>query len=162
MKYLLTFFLSLLFICNIFVTAQEQTGSITGDIIDRDGNPLPGATVTISGPSLMGTRTFVSSQEGDYRFPAVFPGRNYTITAGMPGFQKVERAGIIVSVGKTITIDIQLAQEVQTEKVTVTATVPTVDVKSTKHSINYSSDMIQQIPLARDYNEIIHFNSGNI
>lgn len=140
--------------------AQEQTGNITGKIADQDGNPLPGAIVTLSGPSLMGTRTFVSSQEGDYRFPAVPPGRNYTITVEMPGFQKAERTGIIVSVGKTITIDIQLSQEVQAEEIIVTGVAPTVDVRSTKHSVNYSSDMINQIPLARDYNEIIHSIPG--
>ena len=135
--------------------AQEQTGSITGKIIDQNDEPLPGATVTLSGPALMGTRTFVSSEEGNFRFPAVSPGRNYTITVEMPGFQKLTRRGIIVSVGKTITIDIQLTQEVQVEEVTVTAAAPTVDFKSTKHSVTYSSEMIQQMPLARDYHEII-------
>ena len=140
--------------------AQEQTGSITGKVVDTEDNPLPGATVTLSGPFLMGTRTFVTSPDGDYRFPAVPPGRNYTIAVEMAGFQKMERAGITVSVGTTITIDIQLALEVQTEEVTVTAASPTVDVKSTKHSVIYSSDMIEHMPLARDYNEVIHSIPG--
>lgn len=140
--------------------AQEQTGSITGKIIDENAAPLPGASVTLNGPAMMGTRTFVSSQEGYFRFPAVPPGRNYVITVEMPGFQKGERRGLIVSVGKTITIDIQIAQEVQAEEVTVTGVAPVVDVKSTKHSVVYSSDMIQNIPLARDYNEIIHSIPG--
>ncbi len=140
--------------------AQEQTGSITGKIVDEDNNPLPGATITLSGPALMGTRTFVSSEDGAFRFPAIPPGRNYSIIVDMPGFQKAERQGIIVSVGKTITIDFQIAQEVQAEEITVTGKTPTVDIKNTKHSFVYSSDMIEQIPLARDYNEIIHSIPG--
>ena len=140
--------------------AQEQTGSITGKIVDQNDEPLPGATVTLSGKSMMGTRTFVSTEGGNFRFPVVPPGRDYVITVEMPGFQKAKRSGIIISVGKTITIDIQLGQEVQVEEVTVTAAAPTVDVKSTKHAVTYSADMIQQMPLARDYNEIIHSIPG--
>lgn len=140
--------------------AQEQTGSIQGKIVDQNDEPLPGATVTLSGPSMMGTRTFVSTEGGNFRFPVVPPGRDYVITVEMTGFQKAPRSGIIVSVGKTITIDIQLSQEVQVEEVTVTAAAPTVDVKSTKHAVIYSADMIQQMPLARDYNEIIHSIPG--
>lgn len=141
-----------------FITAsfaQEQTGSITGKIIDQDGVPLPGATMTLSGPSMMGKRTFVSTQGGNFRFPAVPPGKDYVLTVEMSGFQTAERRGIIVSVGKTITVDIQLSQEVQAEEVTVTAVAPTVDVKSTKHAVVYSSEMIEQMPLARDYHEVI-------
>jgi len=139
---------------------QEQTGSITGKILDQNSEPLPGATVTLSGQSMMGTRTFVSTEGGNFRFPAVPPGRDYALTVEMSGFQKAMRSGLIVSVGKTITVDIQLAQEVRAEEVTVTASAPTVDVKSTKHSVIYSSEMINQIPLARDYNEIIHSIPG--
>jgi hypothetical protein len=155
---LLFLFLSLALITASF--AQEQTGSITGKIVDQNDEPLPGVTVNLSGPSLMGIRTFVSTEVGNFRFPAIPPGRDYVIAAEMSGFQTAERTGIIVSVGKTITVDIQLSQEVQVEEVTVTAESPIVDVKSTKHSIIYSSDMITQIPLARDYNEIIHSIPG--
>lgn len=156
-------FLVILFFVTMLVTAsyaQEQTGNITGKIVDQNNDPLPGASVTLSGQSMMGTRTFVSSEEGNFRFPAVPPGRDYVIEVEMTGFQKATRSGIIVSVGKTITIDIQLAQEVLAEEVTVTGVAPTVDVRSTKYAVNYSSDMIQQMPLARDYNEIIHSIPG--
>jgi len=155
--------LVVLFFAASFITfsyAQEQTGSITGKIVDENDAPLPGATVTLSGPSMMGTRTFISSDDGTFRFPAIPPGRNYLIIIDMPGFQKAERAGIIVSVGKTVTIDFQIAQEVQAEEIIVTGKTPTVDIKNTKHSVIYSSEMIQQMPLARDYNEIIHSIPG--
>jgi outer membrane receptor protein involved in Fe transport len=156
-------FSAALILVTLFATialAQEQTGSIRGIIVDQNGEPLPGATVTLKGPALMGTRTYVSTEAGDYRFPAVPPGRNYTMLVEMPGFQNAERAGIIVSVGMTITIDFQLMQEVQAEEITVTGTTPTIDIKNTKHSVIYSSDMITNIPLARDYNEIIHSIPG--
>lgn len=140
--------------------AQEQTGNITGKIVDQNNEPLPGANITLSGPSMMGTRTFVTTHVGNFRFPAIPPGSDYVISVEMSGFQKAERTGIIVSVGTTLTVDIQLSQAVQAEEVTVMAVAPTVDVKSTKQSVIYSSTMINQIPLSRDYNEIIHSIPG--
>ena len=38
--------------------AQRQTGSIAGKITDNEGAPLPGASVTLSGPAMMGTLTY--------------------------------------------------------------------------------------------------------
>lgn len=33
---------------------SRETGAITGTVTDESGAPLPGVTVTISGPGLMG------------------------------------------------------------------------------------------------------------
>jgi hypothetical protein len=64
--------------------AQEQTGSIKGRIVDQEGAPLPGASVTLHGSALMGTRTFVSSESGNFRFSAVPPGRDYVMRFPRP------------------------------------------------------------------------------
>jgi hypothetical protein len=82
--------------------AQRQTGSVAGKVTEVNGEPLPGASVTLSGPSLMGTLTFITTTEGDFRFPSVPPGKDYIVAVEMPGFQKVARGGIIVHVGKTV------------------------------------------------------------
>jgi hypothetical protein len=140
--------------------AQEQTGSIVGKIVDRDNEPLPGASVTLTGSSMMGTRSFVSTKDGDFRFPAVPPGRDYIITVEMTGFQKTQKTGIIVAVGENVPMEIQVLPMTQEEEITVTAAAPTVDIKSTKHSVTYTSDLINHIPLARDYHEIIQSIPG--
>jgi hypothetical protein len=75
--------------------AQEQTGSLRGVVTDNEGNPLPGVTITIASPAMMGTRSFVTTETGSYRFPSLPPGV-YKVTAELKGFKTVERTDIEV------------------------------------------------------------------
>ncbi|MCC7032460.1 MAG: carboxypeptidase regulatory-like domain-containing protein, partial [Acidobacteria bacterium] len=52
----------------------SSTGTIQGRITDAQGAVLPGVTVTAASPSMIGQQTTVSSETGNYRFPAVPPG----------------------------------------------------------------------------------------
>jgi len=65
----------------------------------------------------------------------------------MPGFQKVARGGIIVHVGKTVTLIIPLASSAIQEEITVIAPSPIVDATSSKISVNYPQEMIVNVSL---------------
>ena len=52
--------------------AQVQSGTVSGVIQDQQGGVLPGVTVTLSGSDR--TLTFVTAQDGRYRFLNVHPG----------------------------------------------------------------------------------------
>ena len=97
MKFKHVLILFVIFSLTSVVFSQRQTGSIHGVVLDEDGNPLPGATITLSGPKLMGTRSFISTSSGVFRFPALLPGE-YTIKAELSGFKTLIRKGIIVNV----------------------------------------------------------------
>jgi len=125
LKALLILFLSMSLISTAL--AQRQTGNLTGKMIDEDGVPLPGVSLTLSSPALLGTKNYVSTETGSYRFPALPPGI-YTITCELSGFKKVIQEGLIISVGKTTTITITLEPSLIEEEITVTATSPVVDV----------------------------------
>lgn len=140
--------------------AQRQTGSIAGKVIDDEGNPLPGASVTLSGPHLMGTISYSTTESGDFRFPVVPPGKDYILVIELSGFQTLKREGINVSVGKTARLVIELKPATIEEEVTIVATPPAVDVTSSKHSVIYSSELIENIPLERDYFSIILSGPG--
>lgn len=141
--------------------AQRQTGSISGQVTDKDGNPLPGATVSISGPALMGVSSYVTSETGLFRFPSLLPGE-YEIRAEMPGFKTVIRKGLIVSVGKTTDVLLELDVATVEEEVTVTAASPVVDVESSKISVNYSAQFLASIPMNRDLYDIQNSIPGAI
>ena len=53
--------------------AAAQTGQTFGELVgkvtDDQGGVLPGVTVTLSGPAVMGTPTAVTGASGVYRFP---------------------------------------------------------------------------------------------
>jgi len=141
--------------------AQRQTGSLSGLVIDKEANPLPGATVTISGPSLLGVNTYVTSDTGLFRFPSLLPGE-YEVRAEMPGFKTTIRKGLFVSVGKTTDITIELEVAAIEEEITVTAASPVVDVESSKVSVNYSAQFLASIPMNRDLYDIQNSIPGAI
>jgi protocatechuate 3,4-dioxygenase beta subunit len=75
-------FLLLVFSPTLFAQSRE-TGAIVGTIVDEQNTPLPGVSVTLTSPNLMGERTFVSEADGSYRFPALRPGV-YKLERGHP------------------------------------------------------------------------------
>ena len=55
-------------------TVSSTTGAINGKVTDESDAALPGVTITISSPSMQGTRNTVSGGDGTFRFPAIAPG----------------------------------------------------------------------------------------
>ena len=76
-------------------TATSTTGAINGTVTDSTKSVLPGVTVTLSGPALMGTSTAVTDQNGSFRFSTVSIG-DYRLTFELSGFGplKIGRAHV--------------------------------------------------------------------
>ena len=59
----------------VAATASAQdVGAIRGTVQDTSGAVLPGVTITATSPSALGAQTTVTSETGNYRFPAIPPG----------------------------------------------------------------------------------------
>ena len=61
------------------LVGQSLTTTAVSGRVDNENAGLPGVTVTLASPSLQGTRTAVTSANGDYTFVGIPPG-NYTVT----------------------------------------------------------------------------------
>ena len=141
--------------------AQRQTGSLDGKTVDASNAPLPGVTVVLSSAAMMGTKSYVSSETGSFRFPALSPGL-YIITCELTGFQTVKEEGLVISVGKTTTVVITMQQATLEKELTVTAVAPVVDVKSPTLSVNYTKELLQNVPTNRDLFDVIGTAPGAI
>jgi outer membrane receptor protein involved in Fe transport len=124
-------------------------GKITGTITDDKGEPLPGATVEITSPALMGKRAGVTSAKGTFVFLAV-PGGKYALTASMPGFKTVVQGNIVLTAGETISVSLALPMGTVEETVTVTGAAPVVDVKTSTIDAKISQEMLNKLPTSRD------------
>src|SRR5688572_16372031 len=107
-----------LFALPLSAWAQRTTGDIRGVVTDQSGAVLPGVTVPVRGPSVAGAPSTVTNESGVYRFPSLPPG-TYEITAELAGFTVSKQTGIIVSLGGTTELDVQLNVSTQAETVTV-------------------------------------------
>src|SRR5438034_6199936 len=127
----------------------STTGSINGKVTDSSGGVLPGVTVTASSPSLMGVQTSVTDTGGNYRFPALPPG-TYTVTFELPGFNTLKRENIVIAMGFTAAVNVELAVASLQETVTVTGNSPVIDTSSTRVQQNFKLEALQEIPNSRD------------
>ena len=89
---------SLLLLVSAGAFAQGMlTGALTGTVT-TDGAPLPGATVTVSSPSLQGTRTSITDGNGNYNFVGLPPGE-YTVRMELEGLQTITRTARVTLSG---------------------------------------------------------------
>jgi hypothetical protein len=140
---------------------QLQTGTIRGTVTEENGPPLPGVNVTAKGPKLIGQVTDVTNEAGLFRLPAIPPG-TYTVTFELSGFQPVKRENVVVNVGMTVTLNIQMKQSTLLEEITVTAASPVVDIQNTKIVTQIDANMMMNLPMARSLTNLINMTPGTI
>jgi len=127
----------------------SSTGTIQGRVTDAQGAVLPGVTVTATSPALLGAQTTVTSETGNYRFPAVPPG-TYSVSFELAGFNTFKRDGISITLGFTAQVNVELGLATLQETVTVSGSSPVIDTSSTRVQQNFKMEQLQSIPNGRD------------
>jgi hypothetical protein len=138
----------LLCLVGAFSVAQEY-GNIRGKVMDKDGNALPGVTVTLTG-SKIAPKSVVTSAEGNYRFLQLPNGLDYVLKFELQGFKSLSREKLDVSFGKGIELNITLDQATLEEQVTVIGQTPLVDTKKTTTGTNITATQMMSLPNARN------------
>jgi len=129
--------------------AQRITGKIIGEVTDEEGAALPGVTVEISSPSLMGgVHSQIASEDGRYRFINLPPG-TYKLVFSLSGFQAVERQNIKVSLNTTVTEDMILKQSTVEESIVVIAEAPVIDVTKSGITVGFTKEQMEDLPSGR-------------
>ncbi len=126
--------------------AQQTNGTILGRILDGQGAAIPGASVTAKNPQTGFVRTVVSDSEGTYRLNAL-PVGQYEVAVELAGFSTIDRKGLVVNVGQTLTVDFEMKVANVAETITVTAASPMIE--STVSSVGGVVDIgrIESLPL---------------
>jgi hypothetical protein len=135
--------------------------SIAGVVRDTSGAVLPGVSVEASSPALIEkVRTSVSDGTGQYRLENLTPGV-YKVTYTLPGFATVERDGVQVTSGVTVTINTDLRLGGVEETITVSGETPVVDVQnSTRAQRVLSDEVLAALPASRGYGNLLTTVSG--
>jgi hypothetical protein len=148
--------LASLFVAAILATAtplfaQQGIAAISGRVTDEQGAVLPGVSITVTNEETGVFREVASSTEGTYSVPQLVPGR-YKIVATLTGFRTLERSGLIVQVGTTLTANLTLQLGGLEETVTVAGQSPLVDTTSARVGGNIGTAEIAELPsMNRNY-----------
>src|SRR5438309_1595967 len=132
------FILGLALAVTVFAQTAGTTTPLSGTVI-TEGKPLPGVTVTVSSPSLQGTRTAVTGEAGGYNFPSLPPGE-YTATFELAGMGTT-RKHVTVNVSSTSRADVVMKVSGVSEAITVTAAAPAA-VETTQVTANFKIEQI--------------------
>ncbi len=125
--------------------AAQDTGIVTGNVIDASGQVLPGATVALTNEATTDVRTTVTNERGEFTFRAVRPGL-YTVAVELVGFRKFEQQNNVVNASSQLALGaVKLEIGAMAESVTVTAQGTVVETKNSDYSGLLTSAQIAQI-----------------
>jgi hypothetical protein len=143
---------TVLFLSPALANAQiGQTAVLQGNVRDTSGAAIPGATVSVTSPALIGgARTAVTDANGGYRFPGLAPGL-YRVQVELQGFKTYSRDNVRLELGQTIELDPQMEIGTVTETVTVTGAAPIVDTSTSAAQKNLSEETLENIPFTNRF-----------
>lgn len=156
------FLLILLALACAAASAQVTTSSISGNVTDRNGAPLVGATViAIHTPS--GTQYGAAvDNKGNYRIYNVRPGGPYTLRFQMIGYQTVENTGIQLALAENSIRNATLEEDaIGMEAVVVSADGKGSSMNSDRAGavINVSREAIELMPtVSRSMNDVMRLS----
>jgi hypothetical protein len=127
--------------------AQQSTGNVFGTVVDESGAVMPGAGVSLTGPTI-GKLSTVTGSQGDFHFLNLDPS-TYKLEVSLAGFSTVLRQ-VIVNSGQNVNLSFSLKVATQAEVVTVTAETPVVDTKKVGTSTTLTKEELSDIPNSRD------------
>jgi hypothetical protein len=142
-----------------FASAQETTsGSIGGTVVDAQGAPVPGATVSVT--SGQGTKTFVTDNNGRFFAPFLTPGR-YAVKVELTGFSAIEQKNIDVRLGQRLELaELTLKVGGLAEVVEVLGAAPTIDTSSTTVGGTLDSETLKRLPVGRNFTDTLYLVPG--
>lgn len=127
-------------------SAQLSTASLSGTVTDPSGAVVPHASIVITQTDTNFTRNAMSKDDGTYH-EEFLPLGPYKVVVTAPGFTRLERSGIVLSVMQDATLNLVLQIGGSSETVNVTADVPLVDVSNSEIGRTIDNHEIDNLPL---------------
>ncbi|HEX4322134.1 MAG TPA: carboxypeptidase-like regulatory domain-containing protein, partial [Acidobacteriaceae bacterium] len=157
-----TFVLTLLAVLSSSsLLAQNESGSIKGQVTDPSGAVVPGASVTITDLGTNTTRTVKSGSNGDYAFSSLRPS-HYKISVTASGFKESLIADVELHTQDALSENVALTIGSSGDSVTVNAGTEEIETSATV-STTVPREFIENMPLnGRSFQALISLTPGNV
>ena len=154
--------LGLLFLLPSQVVAQSYSAQITGVVRDSTGGVVPNAELTATDVTRGITVITKTTNEGDYRFPALLPSV-YRITCKVAGFSTFIQENVTLNVNQVFQLDIELLPASVKETVVVTTTNAGIETTNASVGQVVTTKEIEDLPLnLRDSLGLIALTPGTV
>ncbi|MEZ5392622.1 MAG: TonB-dependent receptor [Bryobacterales bacterium] len=124
---------------------QEVRATVTGQVSDPSGSPIPGAVITLTDVSRNASVSTESNATGLFVVPNLQPGE-YLLTAEVDGFKRFVRENIVLEAQDRTRIDIAMELGQVSESVTVTESVSPLQTETASRSQVINNEIITNVP----------------
>ena len=130
--------------------AAQGVGAIGGSVLDSSGAALPGVTVALSSPGVIGgEQETVTDARGTYQFSRLIPG-TYRVRATLTGFRTAVQEGIVVNADVTARADLKLEIGALEETIVVSGQSALLDTTRTLKQTVLTRDTLDLLPARSD------------
>ncbi len=139
-----------------------QSGRLQGTVEDESGSALPGATLTITSPNLMGDRVTATDGDGNFAFTSLPPG-TYTVSAALDSFPTQEVTDVPVRINRTAEVNFTMPSGSFDETLVVTGEAPILDPEQTSLTEVYTEEYLQNATvgsISRSYQSVLSQSAG--
>ena len=141
-------------------SAQIDTASIVGIVVDQSGAVLPGVTVTATQEATGVAAAAVTNASGQYVFPALKVG-SYTVAAELAGFKRALQREVVLQVQARAEVNFQLAVGAVSEEVVVSGRSELLQTQSADIGNVVDERQVRDLPLlGRRYSELAFLTPG--
>ncbi len=126
-------------LCGATAYAQSNTGSVSGTVLDPQGNNVPDAEVTIRSTDLAAKRSVHSDRNGAFRVAGLVPGAyEVRVEAKAQGFVLKRPVRLTISLGSSTQLSIRLSVAAVQQSTTVHARGETSEGNTLPPAVNKS------------------------
>lgn len=143
-----------------FAQSQATTGLIQGTVVDQNGAVIPGARIVVKNTATGFQRTVTSNSSGFFSAP-LLPIGNYQVTSDAQSFAQTILEGVVVNVGQTQTLRIELKAGTIATTVNVSAEGEGIEVGRTELNTLINERAVQNLPInRRDFSKFVQLTPG--
>ena len=138
----------------------QANGSFSGNVVDKTGSAVPGATVVASSQATGLSRDVKTDTAGHYLIP-LLPVATYTVRVDASGFQSTESRDLHLQVDEARELDFTLVPATVVTTVAVAGNAVAVDTASPSLGQVITAQEVSQLPLnGRDFVQLATLTAG--
>ena len=138
----------------------QATGSFSGNVVDKSGSSIPGATVTVTSQATGMARGAKTDSAGHYLIP-LLPVGIYAVRVDSTSFQSAESKDLHLQVDEARELDFSLEPATVVSSVTVSGDAVTTETTNPSLGQVITSQQVSQLPLnGRDFVQLATLTAG--